>query len=169
MRGDVRQSVPGCQNILNLTCAVSELDVFPWMGTTQRVQESWSLQHGKTRIAAGVAIGSAVCLLFFFAPSEYNFYPKCALHSLTGLNCPGCGVLRATHELLHGNFTGAFLFNPLFVATLPLFGLLAIPGVRQTTALLVGHKIGRTLLLATLLIFTVLRNAPIFSGSAAHF
>lgn len=64
-------------------------------------------------------------LLFYFAPDRYSFYPQCLFHSLTGLQCPGCGGLRATHYLLHGEVATAFRLNQLFVVLLPfllLFG-----------------------------------------------
>lgn len=65
-----------------------------------------------------LGIGLAV-LLFAFNPAQHGFYPACLLHKLTGLQCPGCGSLRAAHELLHGNLAAAFRLNPLFVAALP--------------------------------------------------
>jgi hypothetical protein len=63
---------------------------------------------------------SALATLFLWDPSTHGFYPRCMLHQTTGLYCPGCGILRATHELLHGNFARAFTLNPLFVIGLPI-------------------------------------------------
>ncbi len=62
-----------------------------------------------------------VGVIFFFAPDQYSFYPRCLFHSLTGLQCAGCGGLRATHRLLHGDIAGAFHFNPFLVLCLPIF------------------------------------------------
>jgi hypothetical protein len=59
-------------------------------------------------------------VLFIFDPAQHAFYPGCALYKLTGLYCPGCGGLRATHQLLHGRLLAAFHFNPLFIVALPL-------------------------------------------------
>jgi len=70
-------------------------------------------------MAALVVAGTIV--LFSFDPAQHAFYPGCALYKLTGLYCPGCGGLRATHQLLHGRIFTAFHFNPLFVATFPLW------------------------------------------------
>src|SRR5258708_976408 len=69
--------------------------------------------------------GAAV--LFLFNPSEWGFYPFCFFYRTTGLLCPGCGSLRAMHQLLHGHFVAALHFNALFVLSLP---LLALYGVR---------------------------------------
>ena len=59
-------------------------------------------------------------LLFLFDPAQHGFYPGCTLYKMTGLYCPGCGGLRAAHQLLHGRIGAAFHFNPLFVGGLPL-------------------------------------------------
>jgi hypothetical protein len=67
--------------------------------------------------------GGVLLVLFLFPPSEYRFYPRCVFHALTGLQCPGCGGLRAAHQLLHGNWASAFHCNPLLVTMLP-FSLL---------------------------------------------
>ncbi|MCX6913024.1 MAG: DUF2752 domain-containing protein, partial [Verrucomicrobia bacterium] len=58
-------------------------------------------------------------VLFCFDPRQYHFYPICFFHKATGLLCPGCGALRATHQLLHGHLAAAFRFNPMLVASLP--------------------------------------------------
>lgn len=58
-------------------------------------------------------------VLFWFDPTVYRFYPLCLFHSATGLWCPGCGSLRALHQLLCGHVASAFHFNPLLVVSLP--------------------------------------------------
>jgi hypothetical protein len=72
---------------------------------------TWTVVAILSVLAAGV--------LFFFAPEEYGFYPRCVFHALTGLQCPGCGGLRAAHHLLHGEIATAFAFNPLLVLAAP--------------------------------------------------
>jgi hypothetical protein len=74
-------------------------------------------------IALGfLALGAG--LLYWFNPAEAKFFPKCPLHALTGLYCPGCGSTRAAHHLLHGDLAGAFAMNPLMVASAPVLVLL---------------------------------------------
>jgi Protein of unknown function (DUF2752) len=73
-------------------------------------------------IFAGIALGAtaigAGAVVFFFNPSTHGFYPVCAFHALTGLNCPGCGMTRALYALLHGNFPVALKDNALLVLAL---------------------------------------------------
>lgn len=65
-------------------------------------------------------------MLYFFNPAQNGFYPRCLFKYATGLDCPGCGGLRATHQLLHGQIAAAFSLNPLMVLLLPLAVLLLI-------------------------------------------
>ena len=81
-----------------------------------------NLQVRKAWWIALVAVGATGfgLLLYFFAPDQYGLFPRCAFHTLTGLQCPGCGGLRCLHQLLHGHFAAAFRYNPLLVTMLPL-------------------------------------------------
>jgi hypothetical protein len=67
-----------------------------------------------------LGIIAAMALLYFFNPIQVGFYPICLFHYTTGLLCPGCGCLRATHQLLHGNLAVALRYNCLLIASLPL-------------------------------------------------
>jgi hypothetical protein len=59
-------------------------------------------------------------ILFFFNPAVTSFYPYCWFHKVTGFLCPGCGSLRACHQMLHGNIGEAFHYNQLLVLSTPL-------------------------------------------------
>jgi hypothetical protein len=78
------------------------------------------------------AVFIAVAVLYWFNPAQFGFYPRCALYETTGLLCPGCGSLRATHELLHGHLAAAFRLNALLVLSLPLVGWLSLLVARRT-------------------------------------
>lgn len=69
---------------------------------------------------AGVLLAVALFLLWRFNPAQLA-WPICAFHATTGLHCPGCGGIRATHELLHGRLPSALEHNALLVLSLPLF------------------------------------------------
>lgn len=67
----------------------------------------------------------ALAFVFYrFDPAHSHFYPRCQFYTVTGLQCPGCGGLRALHELLHGHWREALRLNPLFVLGAP--GVLAL-------------------------------------------
>ena len=78
----------------------------------------------RTVVAAAAAVAAAV-VLRIYDPASSGIFPPCPLHYLTGLYCPGCGSLRAMHQLLHGNVQAAWAMNPLTCILLPflMYGL----------------------------------------------
>jgi len=112
----------------------------------------------------GVLAALAGVVLFCFDPRHYHFYPVCFFHRTTGLLCPGCGALRATHQLLHGHLAAAFRFNPVLVVSLPLLCWLGARFVRQALRqqpLSLGLRPAWLwLILAAVLVVSVLRNLP---------
>jgi hypothetical protein len=102
--------------------------------------------------------------LFCFDPNQYSFYPRCIFHQTTGLLCPGCGALRAIHQLLHGHVVTAFRFNPLFIVALPvLLGYGVLCWIRALRAAPI--PIGITskwvwVLTGCVLAFSIWRNLP---------
>lgn len=70
--------------------------------------------------AAAVVALAAALILFFFDPTRVPIYPICLFHAMTGLDCPGCGSLRAMHALLHGEWDAALHFNLVLVLSVPL-------------------------------------------------
>jgi hypothetical protein len=103
--------------------------------------------------------------LFQFNPAGQLFYPLCLFHSLTGLNCPGCGSLRALHQLTHGHLAAALRCNLLLVLALP---VLAFIGARRFLRRLAGRPLPWPALrpawviffTSVLVIFGILRNLP---------
>lgn len=110
---------------------------------------------------AALVVGAA--LLYFFAPTDHRFYPRCVFHSLTGLACPGCGSLRAAHNLLHGNFAAAFRLNPLVLTIFPL--ALGVWLVRGDDAFGRLRPIWIWLLVGLIMVFSILRNLPVLPFS----
>src|SRR5580700_1516854 len=78
-------------------------------------------------LAAMLAAFLGLVLLEIFDPATSGIFPPCPVHYLTGWYCPGCGSLRAIHQLLHGNLRAAWAMNPLTVVLLPflMYGLAA--------------------------------------------
>src|SRR5207302_5482362 len=67
-------------------------------------------------LLAGFGVVGGV-ILYVFDPVRFGFYPACTLYRTTGLFCPGCGSLRAMHQLLHGHLIEALRFNALCVCS----------------------------------------------------
>lgn len=117
-------------------------------------------------LAAG-ASATAAWVLYRFSPLEYHFYPRCILYTLTGIYCPGCGTLRAGHELLHGHVAAALGYNALLVVLLP-FVVYAL--ARRVVQALAGWRLPVYRLSGTqakavfwlVIAFTLLRNLPVF-------
>jgi hypothetical protein len=113
----------------------------------------------KARYVVGaVAMAAALVVLYLFAPAEHGFYPRCVFHSLTGLACPGCGSLRAVHNLLHGEVAAAFRLNPLVMILLPPVAAMWL--VRGEAAFASLRPVWIWIVLAVILLFSVLRNLP---------
>jgi Protein of unknown function (DUF2752) len=117
-------------------------------------------------LGLAVAAGAAV-VLYVFDPAGQRFVPVCKFYQMTGLQCPGCGMTRATHQLLHGRIGAAFYYNALYVALLPGLLLWAVWWVRQwwrarplspatarVQSLLGGAVVG------AFLVFWLVRNCP---------
>lgn len=114
---------------------------------------------------AGIAAATGGAL-YLVDPARHEVYP-CLLHSTTGLLCPGCGGLRATHQLLHGHLAAAWTLNPLAVLLVPFYAVLACHVV-------LGLVRGRGLQcvaprpvviwsgFAGIILFGILRNLPWF-------
>lgn len=113
---------------------------------------------------AALAMGA---FIYFFNPATHGFYPACQFHRLTGLNCPGCGMTRATYALLHGELATALHDNALLVAAA---GGLLLRGAWRGLNRLRGRPNGEFFpakylwpLLAVAVGFAVLRNLPAFA------
>jgi hypothetical protein len=76
------------------------------------------------RVAAPLATLAATVLgLGYLAavdPNVPGHYPLCPTRALFGVDCPGCGIMRATHDLVTGNVAGALDHNVLIVVMVPI-------------------------------------------------
>jgi hypothetical protein len=115
----------------------------------------WSL------IIAGAAY------LFFFEPGKTGFFPSCPFRLLTGFTCPGCGVTRALHQILHGHFYTAFTLNPLFLLAIPflLFALLRYSAIVMRGGVPRPNALPAPFIYAiffAILSFWIFRNTPFY-------
>jgi Protein of unknown function (DUF2752) len=114
-------------------------------------------------IAAGTGVAAAGALGYVGLVDPHNphsAYPLCPFKWLTGWNCPFCGGLRMTHDLLHGHLMAGVSDN--------VFLLVGIPMLAAWLLLRLGR--GKTSLPTPALLavvvatiaWTVLRNLPAF-------
>jgi hypothetical protein len=69
-------------------------------------------------VAGGAAAAAGLAYVWAFDPANGGAFIPCPFHRLTGRWCPGCGMTRALHDLLHGDLRaalGANLFLPVVV------------------------------------------------------
>jgi Protein of unknown function (DUF2752) len=118
----------------------------------------------KVATLSGVIVVAAI-ILYFYNPSSSSIYPPSPFRALTGLYCPGCGTLRALHQLLHGHILKAFELNPLMMFAMP---YLIYSYVSYSAPVILGQKIPQIfikpnwiwLMLKIILGYWVLRNIP---------
>jgi Protein of unknown function (DUF2752) len=116
-------------------------------------------------VALIIAAGAALVTLGIFDPATSGLFPPCPFRALTGWYCPGCGSMRAFHQLLHGNLRIAFALNPFAVTSLP---FLAYAMLSHAFRVLRGRGLPRMVLpgaairgLAVAIVaFGILRNIP---------
>jgi hypothetical protein len=110
-----------------------------------------------TTVGTGAVFVGALAYIGLADPHRHGFlFPGCPFNMLTGWNCPACGGLRMTHDLLHLDFGAAVVDNVFLLVGLPMLA----------TWLLVRWKLGKTLMplaaTVTLIIaaiaWTVVRN-----------
>jgi hypothetical protein len=83
---------------------------------TDRTTGRW---HRLVRPAAvGALVAAGTAYVAAVDPNQPGHYPVCPTYALAGIYCPGCGMLRATHDLLHLDLGGVLARNPL---VLPLY------------------------------------------------
>ncbi|HZM04552.1 MAG TPA: DUF2752 domain-containing protein [Candidatus Saccharimonadales bacterium] len=124
----------------------------------------WQVFLAMTALTVGAL---ALVVLFLFDPSTAGFYPLCPFHAATGLWCPGCGSLRAAHQLTHGHLAEAWRLNPFFVTLSPVgLWLGAREAIRFTTGKtlpgLVTRPVYGWITVAGLVLFGIFRNVPLF-------
>ena len=115
--------------------------------------------------ALGAAV-AAIVMLHFFDPATSGLFPPCPVRYLTGWYCPGCGSLRAVHQLLAGNLRAAWSLNPLTMLLLP---FLAYGTVSHVYLQLSGKHLPHIFLpaasiralCAVIVLFGIARNIPL--------
>lgn len=109
--------------------------------------------------------GLALCVaIALHDPNEPGSWGACPFLAVTGHFCPGCGMLRAVHAILHGDVVGAAGFNPLLFVVAPVLTLLWAASTRRAwlgVPSRVAFPRWRLVAVGVLLgLFWVMRNLP---------
>jgi hypothetical protein len=125
-------------------------------------EEKIRLRH----IAAKAALACGIGLAYACFVSITGWGIPCMVHSLTGLDCPGCGISRMFLALLRLDFAAAARYNLLVLCLLPVGVVLLVYKARQYVK--TGHtdmgtieKVGYIVVFLLTIVFTVLRNTDI--------
>ena len=71
--------------------------------------------------ASGALFAGALGYIGLVDPhNTHSVYPGCPFKMLTGWNCPFCGGLRMTHDLMHGDLAASINDNVFLLAGIPL-------------------------------------------------
>ncbi|MBF6545846.1 DUF2752 domain-containing protein [Nocardia brasiliensis] len=132
-------------------------------GATHPSRSGWR-GVGVPLLVAGVGVGLGA-LLHVRDPHVEGSYGVCPVYALTGYWCPGCGGMRAIHNLTDGNLLDSLHSNLLAIPLVLAFALWVGDWARQAWR---GQKmrlpsINRVTMwtfFALLTAYTVLRNTP---------
>jgi hypothetical protein len=112
-------------------------------------------------LGTGAVLVGALTYIGIGDPHRSDFgFPICPFHAMTGLYCPGCGGLRMTHDVLHGDFAAAFVDNAFALIGLPM--LLAWVLIRWRSGKPWLTPPALTVFVVAIITWTVVRNLPGF-------
>ncbi len=124
-------------------------------------------QHGPHRhrlyTAAGTSVVLAGALGYVGLVDPHNtnsLYPQCPFKWLTGWNCPFCGGLRMTHDLLHSDLAASINDNVFLLVGIPLLAGWVLMRLRHGQSALPMPAV--LTIAAAAMVWTVLRNLPGF-------
>ena len=112
-------------------------------------------------LGTGALLAGALAYIGIRDPHAPGFgFPGCPFHLLTGLNCPGCGGLRMTHDLLHGDIAAAVVDNVFLLVGLPMLAAWLLVRWRRGQPLMPKPAI--IVIAVAAITWTVVRNLPGF-------
>jgi hypothetical protein len=109
----------------------------------------------------GVTLGGALGYVALADPHRpSSIYPPCPFKWLTGWNCPFCGGLRMTHDLLHGDLIAGIHDNVFLLVGIPLLAAWVL--VRRARGKGLPPRAALLTVVVATIAWTVLRNLPAF-------
>ncbi|BBC28898.1 hypothetical protein SGFS_001890 [Streptomyces graminofaciens] len=123
-----------------------------------RAREAW---------LGGAVLAAVTVAAALFDPTRPGRFPSCPFRAVTGWDCPGCGSLRALHALTHGDVVAAVDYNALLVGFLPFGAVIWLRAVTGRFRPRVLPVWAARALAATVVLWAVIRNLPLFGGVLA--
>ena len=117
-------------------------------------------------VISSIAVLILLCSFYFsINPTNSYLIPKCPFHLLTGLDCPACGIQRALHYFLHGEWGTAIKYNYFLIISVPYFCTVAFTTFSKNTHILfakriVQHPTTVKIFLSLTILWWVIRNIP---------
>jgi hypothetical protein len=112
-------------------------------------------------LGTGAAAVGALAYIGIGDPHSPDFaFPTCPFKALTGWYCPGCGGLRMTHDLLHGDLAAAVVDNVFLLVGLPMLAAWLLVRWRRGEKLMPMPAI--VVIAIAAITWTVVRNLPGF-------
>ena len=112
-------------------------------------------------LGTGALLGGGLAYVGLADPHNPDFaFPACPFKLLTGWNCPACGGLRMTHDLLHGDLAVAAVANVFLLVGLP--ALLVWVLVRWRTGRPIFPMPAIAVIAVLAITWTIVRNMPGF-------
>jgi hypothetical protein len=114
-----------------------------------------------TALATGAAGAAVLAYVGIVDPhNRDSLFPPCPFKLLTGWNCPACGGLRMTHDLLHANLSAAVVDNIFLLAGMP--AVLAWFFWRRSASKPAMTRAALVVVIVATTAWTVVRNIPGF-------
>ncbi|MGA0209716.1 MAG: DUF2752 domain-containing protein [Candidatus Nanopelagicales bacterium] len=144
------------------------------MSTPVHVDERSRRRRLTPVIATGIAALVATMYVRAVDPNVPGYFPGCPSRMILGVDCPGCGGMRGTYDLLHGDVAGMLDDNVLLIIALPaavisflIWGARAWTGIRPPvdTRRHARYTRASIVVLIVVVVFGVIRNFVPYLGS----
>ena len=121
----------------------------------------WYRRRLYAALGSGALLAGALGYIGLVDPhNPDSVLPVCPFRLLTGWNCPACGALRMTHDVLHGDLAAAINDNVLLLVGIPVVAGWILLRRRRGKSLLTMPAAATVVI--TMLAWTVVRNLPGF-------
>ncbi len=114
-----------------------------------------------------ILISSTLLVLlitYLYLGNKFHIYIDCPIKTITGLNCPGCGITRMLLAILQLDFYQAFRYNPLLFICLPFFIFFYLESIISKKEPLYNKIPTKVwiIIIIVFIIYGILRNIPFF-------